>query len=282
MEAPPQSTQMLLTRLCSQMKAPPQSLHPLLRRLYSQMEAPPQSLHWLLSRLYSQMETPAVLTPSPEPPLRADAAAPAVYALTLESAMRAFLPLLRRPGPLLPPLRLRLLPSPPLPACRFPLAPALAPLRAMPTLDLSPASAPTTAPSFTVSVLPLLRLALALVLNGLAFLGGLASLGGPRHSQVHKRHRRQPRGLAWRSVERTRHESRGRHRGALCPACQERAAADAGPQTTAEHAAVALYPHSSDQRSCFQRSSRDGASNEARASPRAPERRGEPGRDTWP
>jgi hypothetical protein len=45
----------------------------------------------------------------------------------------------------------------------------------MPTLALFPASAPTTAPSFSVSVLPLLRLALALVLNGLAFLGGLAS-----------------------------------------------------------------------------------------------------------
>ena len=55
------------------------------------------------------------------------------------------------------------------------------------------------------------------------------------------------------------------------------AAADAGPQTTAEHAVVALYPHSTDLK-C----SRDGTSNEARASPRAPERRGEPGRDTWP
>jgi hypothetical protein len=43
----------------------------------------------------------------------------------------------------------------------------------------------------------------------------------------------------------------------------------AGPQTTAEHAVVALYPHSSDQRSGFFGSSRDGASNEARA--RAPE-----------
>ena len=86
----------------------------------------------------------------------------------------------------------------------------------------------------------------------------------------------------WRSVERTRHESGGRHRGALSPACPERAAADAGPQTTAEHAVVALSPHSSDQRSCFFGSSRDGASNEARASPRAPERRGEPGRDTGP
>jgi hypothetical protein len=89
----------------------------------------------------------------------------------------------------------------------------------------------------------------------------------------------------WRSVERTRHESGGRHRRALCPACPERNAADAGPQTTAELAVVALYPDSSDQRSCFFGSSRDGASNEARASPlRAPERRGEPGpgRDTWP
>ena len=34
--------------------------------------------------------------------------------------MRAFLPRLRRPGPLLPPLRLWLLTSPPLPDCRFP------------------------------------------------------------------------------------------------------------------------------------------------------------------
>jgi hypothetical protein len=38
----------------------------------------------------------------------------------------------------------------------------------------------------------------------------------------------------------------------------------AQPQTTtAEHVVVALYPHSSDQRSCFFGSSRDGASNEA-------------------
>ena len=56
MEAPPQSTQMLLTRLCSQMEAPPQSLQTLLRRLCSQMEAPPQSLHWCRCRLCSQME----------------------------------------------------------------------------------------------------------------------------------------------------------------------------------------------------------------------------------
>ena len=48
----------------------------------------------------------------------------------------------------------------------------------MPARALSPASAPTTAPSFSVNVLTLLRLALALVLKGLAFLGGLASLGG--------------------------------------------------------------------------------------------------------
>jgi len=48
----------------------------------------------------------------------------------------------------------------------------------MPTLALSPASAPTTAPSFSVSVLPLLRLALALVLNGLAFRGTCLAAGG--------------------------------------------------------------------------------------------------------
>ena len=34
-------------------------------------------------------------------------------------------------------------------------------------------------------------------------------------------------------------------------ACPERAAADAGLQPTAEHAVVALYPHSTDQRSCL-------------------------------
>ncbi len=73
---------------------------------------------------------------------------------------------------------------------------ALAPLLAMLTRGLSPASAPTTAPSFSVSVLTLLRLALALVLKGLAFLGGLASLGGPRHRQIHKRHRCQQRAHA--------------------------------------------------------------------------------------
>ena len=58
MEAPPQSTNLVHTRLCSQMEAPPQSLHLLLRRLCSQMEAPPQSLQTLLCRLCSQMEAP--------------------------------------------------------------------------------------------------------------------------------------------------------------------------------------------------------------------------------
>ena len=51
----------------------------------------------------------------------------------------------------------------------------------------------------------------------------------------------------------------------MCPACPECAAADAGPQTTAELAVVAVYPHSSDQSSSFFGSSRDGASSEARA-----------------
>jgi hypothetical protein len=123
-----------------------------------------------LSVVLADGGAPAVLAPSPANPVRTDAAAPAVHALTLESVMRAFLPRLRRPGPLLPPLRFRLLPSPPLPAYRFPLdlaLSALAPLLAMTTFALSPASAPITAPSFSVSVLSLLRLALALVLHGL-------------------------------------------------------------------------------------------------------------------
>jgi hypothetical protein len=141
----------LLRRLCSQMEVPPQSLHLALSRLCSQMEAPPQSLHRALRFLCSQMLLPPQSTHW----------------------------LLRRPcghfvvGP----------PAPHLPACRFPLAPALsalAPLLAMPTRALYPASASATAPSFSVSVLSLLRLALALVLNALGLLGGLASLGGPR------------------------------------------------------------------------------------------------------
>jgi len=133
-----------------------------------------------LSVVLADGGAPAILALSPDLPVGADAAAPAVHALTLASAMWAFLPRLRRPGPLprLPPLRLWLLP-PPHPHCRFPLAPALsalAPLLAMPTRALSPASAPTTAPSFSVRVLPLLRLALTVVLHGLAFLGGLAQV----------------------------------------------------------------------------------------------------------
>ena len=48
-EAPPQSTHLLLCRLCSQIEAPPQSLPLLLCRLCSQMEAPPQSLQMRLS-----------------------------------------------------------------------------------------------------------------------------------------------------------------------------------------------------------------------------------------
>ena len=40
-------------------------------------------------------------------------------------------------------------------------------------------------------------------------------------------------------------------RGTSRVACPERAAADAGLQPTAEHAVVALYPHSSDQSSCL-------------------------------
>ena len=95
---------------------------------------------------------PALLACVPLALVRAEARPPALLASAPLTVMRAFRSRLRRPGPLLPPLRLRLLPSPPLPACRFPLAPALsalAPLLAMPTRALSPASAPTTAPSFT-------------------------------------------------------------------------------------------------------------------------------------
>ena len=72
-----------------------------------------------LSVMLADGGAPAVLALSPALPV--DAAAPAVQALTLESVMRAFLPRLRRSGPLLPaPLHLRLLPSPQLHACRFP------------------------------------------------------------------------------------------------------------------------------------------------------------------
>ena len=53
MLVPPQSLQLLLSRLCWQMLVPPQSLHLLLWRLCWQMLAPPQSLHWLLRRLCS-------------------------------------------------------------------------------------------------------------------------------------------------------------------------------------------------------------------------------------
>ena len=72
---PPQSLQVLLSRLCSQMLALPAvlagaplavmprvadvgSLHGLRRRLCSQMRAPPQFLHWLLLRLCWQMQAP--------------------------------------------------------------------------------------------------------------------------------------------------------------------------------------------------------------------------------
>ena len=62
--------------------------------------------------------------------------------------------------------------------------------------------------------------------------------------------------------------------GLCVPACPERAAADAGLQKTAEHAVVALYPHSSVQRSSAP------SLGAAETSPRAPECRGEPGRNT--
>ena len=56
--------------------------------------------------------TPAVVTLSPDLPVRADAAAPGVHAPAFASAMRAFRLRLRRPSPLLPsPLRLLLLPT---------------------------------------------------------------------------------------------------------------------------------------------------------------------------
>ena len=58
MEAPPQSLQALLWRLCWQMPVPPQSLQVLLRRLCGQMLAPPQSLQMLLWRLCGQMLVP--------------------------------------------------------------------------------------------------------------------------------------------------------------------------------------------------------------------------------
>ena len=72
--------------------------------------------------------TPAVHAPAPHAVVLADGGAPAVLALVSHSIMRAFLPRLRRPGPLLFPLRLRLLPSPLVLACRFTLAPALSAL----------------------------------------------------------------------------------------------------------------------------------------------------------
>jgi hypothetical protein len=85
-----------------------------------------------LSVMLADGGAPAVL--ALRPALLVDAAVPTVHALTLESVMRAFLPRLRRPGPLLPPLHLRLLPSPHLPACRFSLAPALSALALLPGL----------------------------------------------------------------------------------------------------------------------------------------------------
>ena len=54
----PQSLQVLLMRLCSQMPAPPQSLHWLMMRFCWRMLGPPQSLHLLLMRPCSQMPAP--------------------------------------------------------------------------------------------------------------------------------------------------------------------------------------------------------------------------------
>jgi hypothetical protein len=175
--------------------------------------------------------------------------------------MRAFRSRLRRSRPLLPPLRLRLLPSPPLPACRFPHVPALsalAPLLAMPTLALFPASAPATAPSFSVGVLPLVRLALALVLNGLAFLGGLACLGALGTVRSTNATGASCGGMRWSRVD----SDIPRLMAGLCV-------------LPVRSGLPSLLPPK-------ELSSRDGASNEARPSPRAPERRDEPGRDTGP
>jgi hypothetical protein len=106
---------------------------------------------WWVLGCVRRRTRPAGLACAPLSVVLADGGAPAGLALAPVSVvlMRAFLPRLRRPGPLLP--------SPPLPACRFPLAPALsalAPLLAMPTLVLSPASAPITALSFSASAPP--------------------------------------------------------------------------------------------------------------------------------
>jgi len=84
---------------------------------------------------------------------------------------------------------------------------------------------------------------------------GLSSLIVGMTSQVCDPHELRTLGefeaLEMLGAERTRHEPGGRHRRALSPACPERAAADAGPHTTAEHAVVARSPHSSDQMSCL-------------------------------
>ena len=173
------------------------------------------------------------------PALPVEAATPAVHALTLALVMRAFLLRLRRPGPLVPPLCLRLLPPPRLPACRFPLAPALSPRGH------------------------------ALVVRGHPQAHGLAcTRRGGRGAMLSLAGR-------WNARERVAWTTRGLVFAA-------RAAAHAGPQTTAGPAVVALYPHSTDHTKEILKSSRDGASNEARASPRAPQRRSESGCDTRP
>ena len=183
---------------------------------------------------------PAVLAHSPALPVRTrccrtDAAAPAVHALTLELVMRHFF----LGFVVLAHFSLPCVSVSSLPACRFPLAPALsarAQLLAMPTLALSPASAPTTAPSFSVTVLPLLRVALALVLNGLAFLSGLASLGGYGLTD------------AWRGGRSAMPSLGGRWSargtslvGGTAGLCSL-AIPSTQPQTMAEHAVVALSP----------------------------------------
>ncbi len=101
-------------------------------RLCSQMEAPPQSLHLLLSLLCGHLLCCCVT-------------------LALFS-----LPCLRH------------FPSPPLSACRSPLAPALsalAPLLAMPTLALSPASVSTPSPQLSPRGLTLLHVTCILLLH---------------------------------------------------------------------------------------------------------------------
>jgi hypothetical protein len=214
----------------------------ILSQLCSQMEVPPQSMHALLCRLCSQMEVPPL--PGPRSPcIGSSLGCARRWRRPHSPCMRSSLSCARNGHAGISSSAASSWPSSPSYASAPPPVPS-PPCLPLPPLPGTLGTCPAACHADTYPLLVCLRPYHCSLLLRKCPAGPSSALPWSRGRSARRARRdTEP----WRSVERTRHESGGRHRGALCPACPERAAADAGLQKTAEHAVVALYPHSSVQ-----------------------------------